>query len=194
MLYVPGVRERLLVGHLDEAICIEKALLESWKRTEGCTGSNEERRLQHGIERFYTRHAFPDGFNTWLGSLRRAILKRHGSQNSADGKLMRAIRELRVQPRDGWDDKSVSIVLLGFVHSGDFADDGELDALASAFQTLIKRHLKTRAVEGVTFSLDAESGVVEYSDITADEYLATLPLDLEYLSHRDAALLHEPDR
>lgn len=100
-LYVPGLRDRLLVADLDLTATIDKRIIVGRERVVGCTTDRERRQLAATIARHRQRYAFPDEFNDALKPLRRWV-ERGAGANSDKGRFIDAILEIRVTT-SSWD-------------------------------------------------------------------------------------------
>lgn len=100
--FVPGLKERNLVGDLDRVMTVEKAVVASWERTAGCATDQETRYLAQALVRKRIRFAFPNDFTSFAGKLQSRLQDKHGKQ-SDEGEALRALREIRVRVAPSWD-------------------------------------------------------------------------------------------
>ena len=95
--FIPGVADHRLVADLDRVMTVEKGVVATWERIEGCRTDNEARRLSLALARKRARTAFPDDFVTFAKPLMDRMLGRHDKQ-SDEGRVLRSIREIRSEP------------------------------------------------------------------------------------------------
>jgi hypothetical protein len=120
------------------------------------------------------RFAFPDGFSAVVRPLQERFRSKHDKQ-SPEGEAMRALREIRVQARPSW---SADPIDLDFFLVCDETTKVAVGTQREGWQRLVRPLAPFRSVDFVAVSLD---------ELTAAQYVATDPLDLEYLSWSDAA-------
>jgi hypothetical protein len=98
---IPSLHPHHLAADLDRAFTLEKAVLASWTRTQGCSSDVERRLLSRQLARKIGRAALPDDLN----ALMKSLLKRWERVNERDdleGKTVRDIAEVRVQAHPNW--------------------------------------------------------------------------------------------
>lgn len=96
---------------LDLLISVPKGILLGGSATPGVSpGSWEDvRKLSRAIGRKFSRFAFPDEIVPWLDPLRPVMESKH-SKDSALGRVLRAISELRVETTD-WSHRPIAVQL-----------------------------------------------------------------------------------
>jgi hypothetical protein len=85
-----------LVADLDRVMTVEKSIVSRWKRTPGCSDDADCRKFAQALARKRVRFAFPDDFTLLLGKLQSRLVDKH-EKNTAEGRALRALREIRVQ-------------------------------------------------------------------------------------------------
>ncbi|MBI3183994.1 MAG: hypothetical protein HYZ28_17805 [Myxococcales bacterium] len=171
--FVPGIAARHLVADLDRTMTVHKEVVSRWTRVEGCLTDPEVRQFADVLARKRQRFAFPDEFSALVKPLQDRFRSKHDKQ-TAEGEAMRALREIRVQARPSWNTNPIDL---------DFfliCDETAMDVIATqqrAWQQLLALRPPYRAADFMTVSLD---------ELTAAQYVATDPLDLEYLSSSGA--------
>lgn len=173
--YVPGLAEQGLVADLDRIMTVEKAVLADWLRIPGWHSDDEGRRLTDALIRKIGRFAFPDDFNLLCQSLQRRLKTKHEKQ-SDEGKALQALREIRVQASPSWSSPRIEI-FFWFV----LEEDSEA--------SLAGKHLETwlALVPAKQPYCQIDGQIVFLEDLTAQEYLSSERLDLDYLSQSDKA-------
>lgn len=172
---VPAVRARKLVADLDRAMTIEKSILATWTRTPGFSTDVEARRFAQALARKRARFAFPDDFNDLVKKLQSRIDDKH-DRLSEEGRALRALREIRVTASPSWDDLSVEVFFWFLRSDADETFEGKTwDRFLDEWKKLVPAKGRFTKVEGVVMTL---------TDMTAQEYVDSDPLDLDYLSTR----------
>ncbi len=172
--YVPGVAAKTLVADLDQIMTIEKPLLVSWPRQEGCRSDAERRDFAKSIARNFSRFAFPDDFGALVAKLLALIRKKHGKPESDEGKALRALREIRVAASPHWNVSAVELMFFFIRH------EEQIDFSAKSWAHWCAKWLDLIGIAGRYTSVD---GVVQpLSRLRADEYVASDRLDLDHLS------------
>lgn len=174
---VPALRAARLVADLDRTTTVEKPVLASWSRTPGWTTDEQARAFARGLARKRVRFAFPDDFNGLVRPLQSRILEKH-DKGSDEGRALRALREIRVTASPSWDAPASVELFFSFVRN-----DAEPTFKGTGWDSYLEKWLKLvppsgrfTAVEGVVLTL---------GDMTAQEYVDSDALDLDYLSSRD---------
>jgi hypothetical protein len=181
--YIPAVAGRLLVANLDAVSTVEKSVIaavDPQDRIRGCRTDAEVRELAFALSRNVERFAFPDDFTTAMRSIQARILQKHGTVTrdkkgnpTNEGALLTALREIRVACLPSWSatDPTLTFYLI-FNSQAEIPADG--DEIAEA---LFKRFKPTGTFKDFTFRL------VALSELSAEAYVSSEPLDLEHLSH-----------
>jgi hypothetical protein len=172
---VAAVRDRRLVADLDRVMTVEKSILAAWTRTPGYSTDEEARRFAQALARKRARFAFPDDFNALVKKLQSHIEDKH-DRLSEQGRALRALREIRVTGSPSWEAPSVEVFFWFLRTDGDETFEGKgWDGFLEAWKKLVPAKGRFTQVEGVVATL---------KDMTAQEYVDSDPLDLDYLSTR----------
>jgi hypothetical protein len=156
------------VAHLDQIVTAEKAVVARWQRQAGCQTDEERRRFATALERKRGRFAFPDDFVAAFQPLRKRLAN-WGGENSLESIMIDALREIRVQAEPSWD-AGRPILTFFFIRESDAGlDDDIWQRQASDWCALIE--LSTRYNE-------VFPQVIELGDMSASDYVASVPLDL----------------
>jgi hypothetical protein len=171
--FVSGVSSKNLVADLDRVMTVEKPLVATWKRTPGWRTDAEARAFALALSRKRIRFAFPDDFNQLARKLQNRLKDKH-TKNTAEGRGLRALREIRVQASLAWDAPQIEI-FFWFVRNNLDADfEGKSWAdLLSEWLKLVPPASRFNRVNGQ---------VVTLQDLTAADYVDSDPLDLDHLS------------
>jgi hypothetical protein len=174
--YIPGVASRRLVADLDRVMTVEKSVVVSWERIQGCVTDDDARRLSLGLARKRARTAFPNDFVGFASPLMRRMSSKHDKE-SDEGRALRALREIRVRAAPSWDADRVDL-MLWFIRSENEPKFENLgwDHYLDAWLKRVPPLDRFVAVDGVVQTLD---------DLTAREYLESDSLDLDHLSSRE---------
>ena len=175
---VPALRDKRLVADLDRVMTVEKSILATWTRTPGYSTDQEARKFAQALARKRVRFAFPDDVNDLVRKLQTRIEEKH-EKLSDEGRALRALREIRVAGSPSWDEPSSVHVFFWFLRNdADETFEGKKwDTFLDAWKKLVPAKGRFTTVEGVVFTL---------RDMTAQEYVDSDSLDLDFLSTRDA--------
>jgi len=171
--FISGVSSKNLVADLDRVMTVEKPLVATWKRTPGWSTDAEARAFALALSRKRIRFAFPDDFNQLARKLQNRLKDKH-AKNTAEGRGLRALREIRVQASPAWDAPQIEI-FFWFVRNyldADFEGNSWADLL-SDWLKLVPPGSRFKTVNGQ---------VVTLQDLTAADYVDSDPLDLDHLS------------
>ncbi len=171
------LREKRLVADLDRVMTVEKSIVATWTRTPGYTTDEQGRMFAQALARKRVRYAFPDDFNGLVKKLQSRIEDKH-DKLSDEGRALRALREIRVTGSPSWDASNAVEVFFWFVRNdAETTFEGKSwDGLLETWKKLVLAKGRIKKVEGV---------VVTLADMTAQDYVDSDPLDLDYLSTRD---------
>jgi len=173
--FIQGVAEHRLVADLDRVMTVEKSVVASWERVEGCLSDADTRRLSLALARKRARTAFPDDFVAFASPLMKRMSSRHDKE-SGEGRSLRALREIRVRSAPSWDADEVTL-MFWFIRNKDeptFENQG-WDSYLDAWLKRVPEAKRFVNVAGLVTTLD---------DLTAREYVESDPLDLDHLSTR----------
>lgn len=170
---VPGVFDKGLVADLDRTMTLEKPILDSWAKVNGCRDDDEKRRFANALSRKRARAAFPNDFVDLIRPLQEKCKKKHGV-DSPLGRTLEAMTEIRVQPYPNWAGEQPKQVKFLFLLPPKFdsAKRSEADKEIKALIDLIPASKK--------YQIDYAIGF--HSEVSAAEYIASDLLDLDYLS------------
>lgn len=167
-----------MVADFSRTMTITKELLISWKRQRGCNTEKEKERFARALEFCFGRYAFPDDFARLMSPLREKIAKIQKLTDEDKGKkTLKSIREIRIHPCGGWfEEGRTSIIFYVLLEREKFREIKDRKEIESQFSTMIKviewNHL---------FDLKRLQ-ISEYSDINAEDYVSSFPLDINFLS------------
>lgn len=98
---LPSLHPLQLVADLDRALTIEKTVVASWTRTQGCFSDEERRLLSQQLARKIGRAALPDE----VKGLMKSLLNRWNTvkhRDDLEGKTFRDLGEVRIQATPSW--------------------------------------------------------------------------------------------
>lgn len=172
--YVPGLASRKLVADLEKIMTVEKAVVAGWSRIQGCSTDRERSTFAAALARKRGRFAFPDEFNRGLSKFRDR-LKRAEGKKTAEGDLLAALDEIRVQASPEWSAAKV-IVFFWFLAEPEKISD------FNASRDIIQGWMGTINWSG-TFVLAGEAfEVLEPQDMTVEQYRGSHALDYDDIS------------
>lgn len=164
-----------LAADLDRVMTVEKSIVSAWRRTPGCTDDAECRGFAQALARKRVRFAFPDDFTLLLGKLQNRLVDKH-ERNTDEGRVLRALREIRVQASPSWDAPCIDLFFWFIQHDGDANLEGRDSAdLLESWLQLVPAAGRFQSVEGE---------IVTLQDLNAGEYVDSDPFDLDHLSAR----------
>jgi len=156
------------------------ATIDPKDRVIGCQTDQEATNLAAALSRNADRFAFPDDFSVAMSAIQDRILQKHGmptrdkkGRPTNEGAFLAALREIRVSCEPNW---TASSTHLRFFFIFDRPSNMPPDADAMA-EDLLKNFRPTGAFRDFEFRL------VSLSEISAETYVSTEPLDLDHLSH-----------
>ncbi|NOT27355.1 MAG: hypothetical protein HOP16_14785 [Acidobacteria bacterium] len=171
--FIPALEPHRLVADLDRAMTVEKSVVAAWNRVPGWTTDPEIRALAAALARKRVRFAFPDDFVHFVRPLQDRLTGRHG-RDSPEGRALRSLREIRVGASPSWDDARTNVMFY-FIRTGE-PDEFTQDQWVRFLETwlgLIPADGRFGEVEGLVTTLEG---------LTAADYVASDPLDLDHLS------------
>lgn len=177
--FIPALGDQRLVADLDRIMTVEKPVVAGWARQSGCRTDTEIRLFADALARKRMRFAFPDDFTLLVESLRKRIEVKH-DKCSPEGLALQSLCEIRVTATPSWSDKEAVCVHFWFIRY-DQAQD-KWDEHLAKWLALIPPEGRFKEVDGVVVTLD---------DLTAREYVDSVPLDLDHVSMSSQS--HEPD-
>lgn len=175
---VPALVPDRLVADLDRTMTVEKPVIAGWVRTAGCTTDAEVWAFGQALARKRARFAFPDDFTELTRKLQSRLVDKH-ERNSDEGRGLRALREIRVQAAPAWEASQVTLLFwfIRNLETPDFEGRNWADLLEQWLR-LMPRSGRFTEIHGQVATLD---------DLTAADYVASFPLDLDHMSLRNSA-------
>ena len=167
---VPALAKDRLVADLSRTMTVEKAVVVTWDRVPGWTEDNEARDFAEALARKRARPAFPDDLVHLVGGLQARIKEKH-NRHSPEGAALQSLREIRVQGTPSWRSAQVRLHFW-FISREPKAEPG----LEQSVEEWLKRVQPT----GRFVSIDGQA--VNLSEMTAQEYVDSDRLDLDWLS------------
>lgn len=171
-----ALASRGLVVDLDRIMTVEKSVVARCERVDGCANDAERRRFAAALARGHARFAFPDEFTRLVDKLSRRMIGKH-EKDSPEGRGLRALREIRVQPAPDWEADRIEL-FFWFVQLDPAAALEEEEAqgeLLGKWLALVETSERFIRIDGQLSTL---------GDMTASEYVHSDPLDLDRLSSR----------
>ncbi len=175
--FIAGLAGQRLVADLDRVMTVEKSVVASWERLQGCQTDHDARRLSLALARKRARFAFPDAFVHLASSLQDRLSSKHDKE-SDEGRALRARREVRVRAAPSWEADEVRLTFW-FIRDEDalqFEGTG-WDHHLQAWMARVPASGRFKEVDGLVLTLE---------DLTARDYVESDPLDLDHLSNREA--------
>jgi hypothetical protein len=171
--FVPATEHPKLVAHLDTVMTVEKSVVASWKRTQGCRTDEEIRRFNFALARKRSRFAFPDDFHDLVSRLEDRIEEKHEKQ-SDEGNALRSLFEIRVSASPSWNDAAVEISFHFIRNENEPYFQGQSwDQLLDKWLALVQPQGRFKTVGGIVTTLDY---------MTAKDFTESELLDLDHLS------------
>ena len=174
---VPSLEAPRLVADLDRVMTVEKAVVAGWTRVRGCRSDEEARNFARSLARKRSRFAFPDEFVEVVRPLRDWLISKH-DKDSAEGRALRSLREIRVAADPSWDAAEVKLTFY-FITNVDVSgfEGKSWSDLTESWLDRLKKARRFQQIHG---------GVTTLGGLTAQDYVDSDPLDLDHLSHRPA--------
>ena len=170
---LPNLEADRLVVDLDRVMTIEKSVVALWKRTRGYGKDADARAFAQALARKRVRFAFPDDFTAFAKKLQGRLAEKHDKATD-EGRGLRALREIRVRASPSWDAAEVEL-FFWFIRK---ADDATFEG--KSWADFLRDWLKLVAAAGRFERVDGQ--VATLSDMTAQDYVDSDPLDLDHLS------------
>ena len=172
--YLPGLADRKLVADLERTMTVEKAVVAGWSRVAGCTTDRERATFAEALARKRRRFAFPDEFNAGLKRFRERI-KRAEGKSTAEGRLVDALEEIRVQANPDWDAARVTVFFW-------FLAEREKIADFDAARRIVQSFISAVSWPGRFALAEPAFEVLEPRDMTVEQYQASHALDYDDIS------------
>ena len=170
---LPRLDVDLLVVDLDRVMTVEKSIVASWKRTPGFTSDADGRAFAQALARKRVRFAFPDDFTSLARKLQGRLGDKH-DKNTDEGRGLRGLREIRVNASPAWE-AAAAEVFFWFIR-----DDADATFEGKSWADLLKEWLKLVPASGRFTSVEGQ--IVTLQAMTAEDYVGSDQLDLDYLS------------
>ena len=158
----------------------EKSTLLGLEPIRGLENSEGQRHFARAVGRVFERPAFPDDLNEALRGLLERIRAKH-NRNSPEGQALESLQEIRVVVESADEAHKIRITVLFCPESRPSEESrprhSELQEQIAAWVTRTRRTGIVVSVDGILAPLD---------EMTALEYRASDPLDLDYLTARGA--------
>ena len=176
---LPGAGDRAFVD-LDRVMTVEKSMVLASTPRRGLCDEASQRRFGAGVARTFSRFAFPNDLSMSLKGLVRHIRSNH-DRDTPGGRALGILKEIRVTGSLSWDapeiEAFVSFCPATLAEATSLMNEEEWDRLVDGWKTRAKPTGVIRSVDGAMIPLDG---------MTAQEYLDSDPLDLDYLSWSSA--------
>lgn len=161
---------------LDRLASVRKARLSKWPRIQGCDTDEEARRFSRSVGRYFSRFAFPDDLNPALKPLVQR-LKEKRRRDSTEGRAVDALIDVRLIADPNWEAERIRTNIVFLLpptgHRSDPYTDEEWEEQVASWMSRCQPH-------GVI--TDLQGFAVRVDEWSVSEYLASDPLDLDYLS------------
>jgi hypothetical protein len=176
---LPGLNDQSLAADLDRIMTVEKALLvhHDDRRRSGISTDFDARSFADALSRKRSRAALPTAFVHAAGQMRDRVVRNH-KKNTAEGRFLRSVLEIRVCPRPNWSASEIEVEFYFIFRNQTGIPDGAdhlVDALLSRITTSSDWFV---AASGRAVGLDA---------LSAATYLDSYHLDLDHLSYSGSA-------
>ncbi len=169
---LPGLLDLNLAVDLERTMTVEKAVVARWERTRGCPTDQDSRAFARALARKRARFAFPNEFVEMVKPMQDRLASKHG-KDSPEGHALRALREIRVQASPSW--SAGASIFFWFLRHDEQVEFGDRswDQWLDSWLSLITSSNSYGQPCGVVTTLQG---------MTAADYVASDPLDLDYLS------------
>ena len=173
--FLPQLSGRQLVADLDRVMTVEKPVVAGWPRVPGWTTDAEARGFAQALARKRVRFAFPDEFVTVVSKLQKRMIDKH-DRDTVEGRALRALREIRVSAAPSWDEAPCTLTF-HFVRNGELVEfEGtSWSAHLESWLKLVPESSRFTKIHGHVTTLE---------DLSAADYVASDPLDLDHVSSR----------
>lgn len=175
-LWLPGLQDDLFAD-LNESFTVEKSVLVGRVPIRGLLTDDHVREFSAVVARRYGRFAFPDNFHDATKRLGGRIKDKH-DKNTLEGRVLRALYQIRAQAFPYWDADRVEIVLHFILEPGSEFESGE--SFSSDLLSTVNgwADLCSPCGEFSTFTVEVST----LNEFTLNQYRLSEVLDLDYLS------------
>ncbi|PWU19991.1 MAG: hypothetical protein C5B49_04985 [Bdellovibrio sp.] len=172
---VPTLSASRLVADLDRVMTLEKPVLLTWQQNRGCNNDEEKRLFAWALSRKRMRAALPTDFGEMLNPLQQRWKDKH-KKDSPEGKIIRAIAEIRVMAKPSWAAEKITTKFFFLIHP---KHQPTIEMDQAAIERQVETWLKL-PISNAKYTL--ESWVGGYDELTAGEYVNSDHLDYDHLS------------
>ncbi|AYJ85331.1 hypothetical protein D3Y57_04760 (plasmid) [Sphingomonas paeninsulae] len=172
--YLDALVHHSLIVDLDRVATVDKRLVASWHREEGCQNDISRRAFSQATGRHKNRFAFPDAFVDAIVGVRTWVQKHRSKVATPRGQFIQALAEIRVKT-DKWQDEPPFSEHLEFI--GILKGDP-----SSACRKLWEEPIKQLAGLITDKFSNAVFSLTTYQDLSTFEYITSDRLDYDGLS------------
>jgi len=172
--YVPALQDKKLVADLDRIMTITKVLASQWSFAPGFTTEEGERAFALSLARKRSRFAFTDDLVELLQPFQQRILKKH-DKHSEEGEFLSSMGEirLRISPMKDGGSEALHFYFLYINLPTDSRQRNRIEQLCIEYVDLVEPNQSYPSIDCT---------LATYNEISAFEYIHSIPLDLEQLS------------
>ncbi|MBI3042748.1 MAG: hypothetical protein HYY78_07975 [Betaproteobacteria bacterium] len=168
---IPGLSTEKLVADLDRVMTVDKRVVATWQLVRGCRNDTEARDFAKAVARKHARFAFPNDFNEFATELTSRIKEKH-EKASPEGAALRGLDEIRIRASPSWDADEVELMFWFIANPKDATEIRRSGVLATWEKRIPPKGRYKRVF----------SQIATYQELTAEDYLESDQLDLDYLS------------
>ena len=163
---------------MDLVVSAEKSALLEAQQTRGLRDPEDQRRFARAVGRVYQRPALRDDLNESLRGLVQRVKAKH-DRDSDEGRLLDSLVDIRVAERPTETGNKIHVTVMFCPAS---RAQAEATAPGQTWDEYLSRWVGRANKVGIVASIDGY--VVPLDEMSARDYLATDPLDLDYLTTR----------
>lgn len=170
-----------LAADLSQMATVSKQLLAKLNRCKGFDTDDERSEFAAALERKFGRFAFPGPFNDAIRSFAnraRSASRKANPEKSKPAQIYQSIKEIRVRPNPGFDADCAEITFFVLLEP---LESRPIKAREAISEEISNQVSQINLPDGMNFT-DPAFFVLNYSDMTAEEYKRSYKLDLGYLS------------
>ena len=172
--FLPSLKAKSIVVDLDMVMTIEKSCLKNVDRKQGCLGDAERAKFGQQLARKRQRFAFPTQFSkNTVAKFRNKVTSKYNHPESPDGIAFKALREIRVFADPRWDADEIKIHFYFILNHEVAIDKSNWKKHERDWLLLMKKCDRFIEITGELTTLEIMS---------ANEYVHSVPLDLDHLS------------
>ncbi|WP_227984530.1 hypothetical protein [Nocardia spumae] len=160
--HLPAIGDDMFAD-LEIVATVAKSAIAGRSGKRGVGPDEEVRDFSEAVARKFGRFAFPDEVGPWISKLENVAYKSAGNENSAMGRILDDIRELRIEAGNGWGEAPYELTLLLVVNPGVIPvyEDHELPTVPTALQAWLDTNANRHSPQKVAEKLDAATDPVE---------------------------------